>query len=156
LSDRLHENNRITTLAIWVLVFILLFTLMSFALVQLEELFDYEDLSLVGGDLVSWTILSFSSKPLSLGLELGVFTTIMRLEYLRGHIGEKHFASHAVRTNNLSLFERLLKTALFYSAVFSIFSAFFADSGDKLTKIFRSKLFYPISFKGEFLIYGGF
>jgi hypothetical protein len=123
---------------------------MSFALVQLEELFDYEDLSLLGGDIVIWAILFLFSISLLVELELGVFTTVMRLEYLRGHIGEKHFASRAIRTNNLSLFERFLKTALFYRAVFSIFSASFVDGGNRLTKIFRSTLLYPVSAKVNF------
>jgi hypothetical protein len=124
---------------------------MSFALVQLEELFDYEDISLMGGDVVIGIIISLYSRPRPLGLELGVFTTIMRLEYLRGHIGEKRLASWAVRTNNLSLFRQLLKTALFYSAVFSIFSAPFVDRMNKLARIYCSTLIYPVSSKVIFL-----
>jgi hypothetical protein len=136
---------------VWGVVFILLSILMSFALVQLEELFDYEDISLIGGDIVIWATISLFSRPLPLGLELGVFTTIMRLEYLRGHIGEKRFASWAIRTNNLSLFARFSKTTLFYSAVFFLFSVPVPLGGNDLTKVFRSTLIYPVSSKVNFL-----
>jgi len=129
------------------LIFVLLFSAISFAVVQAEESFDYDDISLMGGDAVTQSLGYFALGSLLLGLELRVLVIIMRLEYLRGHIGEKRFASRAIRTNNLSLFERLLKTALFYSAVFSIFSAPFVDDVNRLIKVFRSILIYPVSSK---------
>jgi hypothetical protein len=145
LSDRLYENNnQITTLLIGGLVFILLFALMSFAIVQLEETFEHDDISPMGDLTGSWPMEYLSPKSLPLGLELGVFVTIMRLEYLRSHIGEKRSASPIMNGSNLSLFARFSKTALFYSAVFFILSALFVDDVNRLTKVFHSRLIDPI------------
>lgn len=155
LSDKFKENNdRSTTLVIWVLVFILLFTLMSFALVDGEEALEYDDIFLMGDVTASWPMEYPSPKSLLLGLELGVFAAIMRLEYLKSHIGEKRSASPVMDISNLSLFARFSKTALFYSAVFFVPSALFVEDGNRLTKVFRSRLMYPISSKERFLIHG--
>ncbi|RPI95173.1 MAG: hypothetical protein EHM40_04150 [Chloroflexi bacterium] len=156
LSDKFKENNnRSITLAIWVLVFILLFTLMSFALVEVEEVLEYDDIFLMGDVTASWPMEYPSPKSLPLGLELGVLMTIMRLEYLRSHIGEKRSASSVMNGSNLSLFARFSKTALFYSAVFFVLLALFVDDVNRLTKVFHSRLIYPILSKERFLIHGG-
>jgi hypothetical protein len=106
---------------VWGVVFILLFTLMSFALIQMEESFDHDDISLMGGNTTTWSVRYLFSGSFLLGFELGVFATIMRLEYLTSHIGEKRSASWTMGVNNSSLFARFSVTVLFHRTVFSFF-----------------------------------
>lgn len=115
-----------------------------------EEILDYEDGSLLGDSIIIWTMEPLFSSSLLLGLELGVFLAIMRLEYLMSHIGEKRFVSQALNVNNSSLFARFSMTVLFYRTVFSIFSAPFVDVANRPTTAFRSVLICPISSKVNF------
>jgi len=123
--------------------------------VEVEEVLEYDDIFLMGDVTASWPMEYPSPKSLLLGLELGVFVATMRLEYLKSHIGEKRSASPIVDVSNLSLFARFSKTALFYSAVFFVPSALFVEDVNRLIKVFRSRLIYPISSKERFLIHGG-
>ena len=117
---------------------------MTFALVLSEESFDYEDDSLMGGNIVIRAMQYLFSFSFPVGLEKDVFLTVMRLEYLQSHIGEKRSASQALHLNNSSLSSRFSKTALLYRVVFFLFIAVIQNY---LTKIFRSLLIHPVSSK---------
>jgi hypothetical protein len=90
------SSNRITLLATWGLVLILVFTIIGLMIVQADEPFDYDDVSLIGEDLSGWRLEYLFSLSFPVGLELGVFAAIMRLEYLKSHIGEKRSDSKAL------------------------------------------------------------
>ncbi len=104
----------------------------------------------MGGETAVCALGYLLVASFSLGLELGVFTTAMRLEYLKGHIGEKRFASEAINTNGPSLFARFSVTVLFYGTVFSISPAPLVDNVNRLSRIFRSILIQPVSSKTNF------
>ena len=120
---RRHKSKHLIILIVLGgLIVILSSILIGLALIESAELVGYEDISLLEGRTPLWTIEFLYSGSLSFVLELGVFVSIMRLEYLRSHIGEKRIAD-AAGTNGFSLGARYLKTALVSRAVFCLFSA---------------------------------
>jgi hypothetical protein len=120
--------------------------LIGLALIESAELVGYEDISLLEGRTPLWTIEFLSSGSLSFVLELGVFAAIMRLEYLRSHIGEKRIADVNAGTKSFSLNALYPKTALFYRAVFCLFSALVRHLEHHPSYVVRPISIYPTSF----------
>lgn len=118
-----QHSNFIAALILGGMVFILLFTLASFAVVSSADLPD-------GDDLPFLEIGNFGHVPgygfvslLSIGVALGVFLTIMRFEYMKGHIGEKLPSPSMLPVRVVFVPELISVTALFYCAVTFLFSA---------------------------------
>jgi hypothetical protein len=132
-----HNNNRTTILIIGVVLLILLLTLMSFALSSSGEQFD-DDLPFFEIGTITWFESQLFLGPLLLGFELGVTLTIMRLEYLNSHIGEKRPSDRRIAFAMLSRLFRatrfLLRSVVFFvssvhpfSVVDSLGSVFVRD-----------------------------
>lgn len=105
-----HSNNLWTVLIFGGMVFLLLFTLTSFALASAGDQFDEDGfpfLEIAGFHAISG--FSYFSL-LTIGFELGVLFTILRLEFLTSHIGEKR-PSSATRGLQLVELAYLLQTA---------------------------------------------
>jgi hypothetical protein len=141
-------------LLLWGMVFVLLLTLVGFAFLQAEGLSDYDDLSIIDGDALIRGMESVFLASLSVSFALAVFANVLRLEYLKGHIGEKRPDSGMI--NNISLFARFLKTALFPSGVFLLSLARFLSSGNWFTPVFARDRSTRFRSKKRFhFIFGG-
>ena len=81
------------------MLLVLLFTLMTFAMAPFDEQFGEDDSSFMEIGMIYRTARDFFSGASIVGFELGVFLAIVRLEYLRGHIGEKRLADRLVGPN---------------------------------------------------------
>ena len=105
-----QSNNLWTVLIFGGMVLLLLFTLTSFALASSGDQFDEDEfpfLEIAGFQAISgFSCLSL----LTIGFELGVLFTILRLEFLKSHIGEKR-PSPATRGLQLVEIAYLLQTA---------------------------------------------
>ena len=120
-----QNNNAITGLILGVFILLLLLTLINFALASMGEQFEFDedDLGLLDLDTLQPILAHLYFAALILGFEPGVFPTILRLEYLRSHIGEKRPASAIIQVNH-SLFRVLFPwTALFLMPSFYLFYA---------------------------------
>lgn len=147
---RLYKGgNKITLLVTWGLVLILLFTVIGLMIAQADASFDDDDISLIGEDLSGWRLEHLFSLSFPLGLELGVFAAIMRLEYLKSHIGEKRSSSEAMNAICLSA-RNFPGRFYFYGTVFSILPAPVVDDANRLRKAFRLILIKPVSSKAYF------
>ena len=80
-----HSRNLILVCVILVL----LFSLLILALPAFEEQFEEDDTSFLEIDTSRHFARDFFSKSDDLGVVLGLLSEIFRLEYLKGHIGEK-------------------------------------------------------------------
>jgi hypothetical protein len=123
LSKKPDQNNALTGLILGVFIFVLLLTVMNFALAFIGEQFEFDEDDLGFLDLGSlnpnWAHCFFAVS--ALGFELSVFPTIRRLEYLKSHIGEKRPADSILQLNH-SLFRVLFPwTALFLMPSFCLF-----------------------------------
>jgi len=116
-----NSNSRISALIVVGMVLILLFAQMSFAFLQSSELLDYDDLSATEGSPATWPMGYLFPGSLVIGLGLGIYAAVMRLELLKSHIGEKRSAGPFVSGNHSSLFARFSVTVLSYRTVFSFF-----------------------------------
>ena len=103
-KKRDQNNNAITSLIIGGFILVLLLTVPSFALVSMEEQFesDEDDLGFSDLGIINLLLAHFVVAALVLGFELGVSPTMLRLEYLKSHIGEKRPASAIIQINNSS------------------------------------------------------
>ena len=81
-------GQRITTLLLLGLIFVLIFTLFGLALAELEN----DDFSFVEINRTNRINGILSSILLLLGFQAGVFALILLYEFLRGNIKEKRFA----------------------------------------------------------------
>jgi hypothetical protein len=81
---------------------------MSLALAIFEERFEENNQSLLEISAVTSFVGHLSSGSLLLGCELRAFASIMRFEYLKGHIGEKRFAD-SMLNHNSSFWRALLR-----------------------------------------------
>ena len=119
-----HSNNLATVLIIGGMVLILFLTIASFALTSSGEQFDDDDAPFfeIGSFSGFHNDLYFGS--LQVGLELGILFVLLRLEFLKSHIGEKR-PSPAARSIEIAPSSCLMKTALarLCSVVFLIPSA---------------------------------
>ena len=92
------------------MVLLLLFTLTSFALASSGDQFDEDELPFLEiTGLSAFSAYSYLGS-LTIGIELGVLFTILRLEFLKSHIGEKR-PSRATRGFQLARIAYLLETA---------------------------------------------
>jgi len=121
-----------------------------FALAPAWDEFDDDDFSLLEGNTISWITRDLFFVSLSLGFELGVFATILRLEYLTSHIGEKRPADLIIKLTSSLIQARFAMTALLNSAVI-LFSGSFPHGVMRQTYVSRSILMYPISSQENFL-----
>lgn len=121
-SKKTHHNlNRLAVLIMGGLVLVLLLTLLGLAMAPLGEQLDNDDSSFLALVTTNGSIGRLFSVSMLLGLELGVFVTIMRLEYLQSHIGEKRPSNQTVKSNKFSFHGFFSLTALWYRAVFFLF-----------------------------------
>lgn len=110
-----HEG--LVTVVLWGLLYVLLLIVLSFSFnVQIGELSDYQDLSVLEDILFHLGLGITSRQNSTLVVPLCVFVLLFFHEPLRGHIGEKR-PDDSNRDLKNSRF-RAQKTALFYSAVF--------------------------------------
>jgi len=115
----------------------------SFALAPAWEELDDDDFSFLDGNTVTCITMDLFFGSLLLGFELGVFATIMRLEYLTSHIGEKRPADLIIKLTSSLIRARFAMTALFTSAVI-LFFCFFSQGVMRQTYVSRSILMDPI------------
>ena len=147
-----HNNNLWTVLIFGGMVFLLLFTLTSFALASSGDQFDEDEfpfLEIAGFHAISgFSYLSL----LTIGFELGVLFTILRLEFLKSHIGEKR-PSPAARWPQLVEIAYLLQTAptRLCSAVFLFLLS--KVPGRNSIPVFARGRTTLLSFQEMFLIY---
>lgn len=118
-SSHSHRRyNQIAILIIGDILLVLLVVLMTVAITPIDEQFGEEDIPFLE---IGRMARDFFSDASILVFELVGFLAVVRVEYLRGHIGEKRFADRIVRTNSLFILRAFFKTAP-YRAVFSVFS----------------------------------
>jgi len=154
-STKVHlTSDRMNMLLLWGMVFVLLLILVGIAFLQAEGLSDYDDLSIIHGDARIREMESVFFASLSVSFALAVFANVLRLEYLKSHIGEKRPDSRMI--NDISLFARFLKTALLYSVVFLLSFAQFLSSGNWFTPVFARDRSARFRSKKRFhFIFGG-
>jgi len=151
------QNSRsITGLIIAGFIFILLLTMMNFALVSFGEQLDFDpdDLGFMELGTINTILARFFFAALVLCFELGVFATTLRLEYLRGHIGEKRPADRMTKFSKTFIQACFVTTALFDSAVVLIL--FIQRKFFNLRRCFVMRKIVPSSlFEENFLVQGG-
>ena len=125
-------------------VLVLLFTLLTLALPALEETFPEDHTSFLEMGIFPWFTGHSVAASLHGGLELLVLNMIMRLEYLRGHIGEKRFVHSRAQFKASAFQVQFCVAALFYRAVFLFFCSP-ACAGELYRSRLRSRSIYPIS-----------
>lgn len=114
----IHEG--IVTVVLWGLLYVLLLIVLSFAFnVQIGELSDYQDLSVLEDILFHWGLGISSKQNSTLVVPLCVFILLFFHEPLRSHIGEKRPDDSNQDLKNSRF--RAQKTALQDSAVFCMF-----------------------------------
>jgi hypothetical protein len=154
--QRDQNSHSITGLIIAGFILILLLTMMNFALVSLGEQleFDPDDLGFMELGTLNSILARFFFAALVLGFELGVFATTLRLEYLRGHIGEKRPADQMTKLIKFFLQACFVTTALFDSAVVLIL--FIQRKVFNFRRCFVMRKIVPLSlFEENFLVQGG-
>lgn len=110
LSSRKSHNKRTTILIIGGVLLILLLTLMSFALDSSGSQFDNDDQSFFDIGTIAWFAGYLFLGSLLLGFQREVYITIMRLEYMNSHIGEKRPSG---RKSQFDIHSRLFRTTRF-------------------------------------------
>ena len=94
------------------MVFVFIFSLMGFAFVQLE----YDESPSLEGSSVSWGKGYFPVESFLPGIPLAIFAMILLFEYMRSHIGKKHFVGRTIELGDLSPIVSFLTTALLGSS----------------------------------------
>jgi hypothetical protein len=136
-----NKHNLITLLIIGGMVFVLLLTLASSAAATSSDSFD-------GDDLPFLDIFDFIAPlgyvllgGLSVGLELEVLLIILRLEFMRSHIGEKLPCQSIFSPRQFFLHELISVTARFYRAVTFLFPVHTFDAVNKSGSVFARDRF---------------
>jgi hypothetical protein len=88
-SKKSYNLSLFVALIVGGIVLLLLATLLSFALASPDDLFDQDDLSFFEGSALVWFAQHCLVPFLLLGVTIHTLFTIMRPEFLSGHIGEK-------------------------------------------------------------------
>jgi len=91
---------------------ILLFTLMTVAITPIDEQLGEDDIPFLEIAMIYRMMRHFFSSISIVGFEFGWGLAAVRLEYLRGHIGEKRFAEQIVRPNILFILRAFLRRLL--------------------------------------------
>jgi hypothetical protein len=120
-SRRSFHNNRATILITGAVLLFVLLALISFALAISGDQFDDDDLPFFEGGNIPWFAAYLFPGSLLLGFDMGVTITIMRLEYLNSHIGEKRPSDRRVTFATASRLFRTTRSPL-GSVVFLISS----------------------------------
>jgi hypothetical protein len=95
---------------------------MAFGIRPIDEPFGEDDIPFLEIAIISRMMREFFSNATILDFEFGWWgLAAIRLEYLRGHIGEKRFTYGIARPNSLFILSDFLKAAPF-RAVFFVFS----------------------------------
>lgn len=90
-------DKRINILILGGIILVIVFTLVGFALADLE----HDDFPLVETNRITRVRGILSYRTILAGVPLGVFALILIFEFLQGHIGEKRFAER--KTGGLGL-----------------------------------------------------
>ena len=144
-----RRHKQIVILSIEGLLLILLFIMMMFAMAPFNEQFGEDDIPFLEIALIckmAWDLFSVTSI---VGFELGGFLAVVRVEYLRGHIGEKRFADGIVRPNSLFILRAFLRRLLIGPSF--LYFPPTPDDVPRLTKVFASTVYRIILFKEIFL-----
>ncbi|HEY9528138.1 MAG TPA: hypothetical protein VIR02_13680 [Anaerolineales bacterium] len=124
------NNSQITILLIGGVILVLLFTLLVLALPALVETIEENSTLFLEMDISAWFTEASVAASLHLGLEMAVFFLIMRLEYLKGHIGEKRFDIARIQFNYPASQVRFFVATLFYRVAVFILSVRPGESTD--------------------------
>ena len=116
------NNSQMTSLILGGVILVLLFTLLILALPPLVETLEENSTSFLEMEPLAWFTEASIAVSLHLGLEMAVFLLIIRLEYLKGHIGEKRFDDSRTPFNNLASQVRFFMATLFYRVAVFILS----------------------------------
>ena len=134
-SSHSHRRyNQIAILIIGDILLVLLFVLMTVAITPIDEQFGEEDIPFLEIAMIGRMARDFFSDASILVFELVGFLAVVRVEYLRGHIGEKRFADGIVRPNSLFIFARFLRRFLIGPSFLCFLST--PDGVPRLTKVF--------------------
>ena len=112
LSSRKCINNRTTILIIGGVLLILLLTLLSFAMDFSGSQFDNDDPSFFEIGTIPWFAGYLFLGSLLLGFEREVYITILRLEYMNSHIGEKRPSDRRIQFDVHSCLSRTTRFPL--------------------------------------------
>ena len=112
------NKNRISTLILWGTLLVLLLTLLGSAVAALDLPLDEDDTPLLQADVMFLFAAPELVVSLLIGVAIGLLCRVMRLEFLKGHIGEKLPAG--LRALFCDSYIPGWLAALFYSAVFFV------------------------------------
>ena len=116
------NNSQMTSLILGGVILVLLFTLLILALPPLVETLEENSTSFLEMEPLAWFTEASIAVSFHLGLEMAVFLLIIRLEYLKGHIGEKRFDDSRIPFNNLASQVRFFTATLLYRVAVCILS----------------------------------
>ena len=100
-------NKQITFLLLWGMVFVLIVTLLGFALIS----FEYEDIPSIERIVITGIKGYLLPELFLAGFQLAVIAIILVFEYLRSHIGEKRFSEERINVCDRFSLVRFFTTA---------------------------------------------
>ena len=120
-SKKSHNHkNRMAILVLAGLIFVLLATMTSFAVLAFEQPFDGDDIPMLEMGMVIWYAKLLFFGTIFVSFALSIFFIFSRLEYLSAHIGEKRLSGHTMLGVGKFLFPQIY-SGRHYSLVSSFF-----------------------------------